>query len=291
MNSINGIITPMVTPVSQGNVDEGRISELMAFIKGEGVSAAFPMGSTGLFPLFSKENHVKAIEVTVKHALSGMMVLAGAGRNDIDETLEVAKMSADAGADAVVIVTPFYIRMSQNSMLNYYSRIASALDSKIIAYNIPQFTGNSISAEMLSTLMKEHSNIIGVKDSSGDLRSTQKYISTLPHGAYIYQGQDDLLLPSMAIGVSGGVCGTTNFIGLAVRLWKSGSSGAESKSIQLRLSGIMRTISMTDFPKAYYYLFERLVMKNNKPRNYLPFPIEDLSAQEENALDRAVNLK
>jgi len=274
----------MVTPVSNEKIDENGISELMAFLKRIGVSAAFPMGSTGLFSLFSMEEHIRAVELTVKHA-SGLKVLAGAGRNDIDETLRVARSAVDAGADAVVIVTPFYIKMSQESILNYYSRIASSVDSDIIAYNIPQFTGNQISAETLSSLMKEHSNIIGVKDSSGDLRSTQRYISELPSGSFIYQGQDDLLLPSMALGISGGVCGTTNFIGLAVKLWKAGSSAEESKSIQLRLSEIMRAISLSDFPKAYYYLFERLVMKNSEPRNYLPFPIEDLSVQEEHALD------
>ncbi|MEM0097943.1 MAG: dihydrodipicolinate synthase family protein [Conexivisphaerales archaeon] len=283
---INGIITPTVTPVRNGKIDEERISSLMAFLKDIGVSAAFPMGSTGLFPLFDMKNHVRAIELTVKYIHTGMEVLAGVSRNDIDETLEVAKRAIDVGADAVVVVTPFYIKMSQNSILNYYSKIAK-LDSKIIAYNIPQFTGNIVSAETLAKLMQEHSNIIGVKDSSGDLRSTQQYISLLPSGSYIYQGQDDLLLPSMALGVSGGVCGTTNFSDLAVKLWKS--SGKNSTHLQLKLSGIMRAISRSDFPKAYYYLFEKLVMKNSRPSGYLPSPIEDLNADEEMAISEAVN--
>ncbi|MDG6930319.1 MAG: dihydrodipicolinate synthase family protein [Nitrososphaerota archaeon] len=286
---INGIITPTVTPVKEGKIDEERIGSLMTFLKKIGVGAAFPMGSTGLFPLFNIENHVRTIELTVKHAPPGIRVLAGAGRNDIEETLEVAKKAIDAGTDAVVIVTPFYIKMSQNSILNYYSKIAEKVNSSIIAYNIPQFTGNAISAETLSKLMKEHSNIIGVKDSSGDLRSTQKYISMLPSGSYIYQGQDDLLLPSMALGVAGGVCGTTNFTDLAVKLWNS--TGKDSKLLQLKLSGIMRAISMSDFPKAYYYLFEKHVMKNARPTSYLPNPIEDLNVQEENAINAAVNFQ
>ncbi|MGC8661864.1 MAG: dihydrodipicolinate synthase family protein [Nitrososphaeria archaeon] len=286
---INGIITPTVTPVNKGEIDEKRIAALMEFLKKIGVSAAFPMGSTGLFPLFNKENHIRAIELVIKHALPGTKVLAGAGRNDIDETLEVAKSAADAGADAIVIVTPFYIKMSQDSVLNYYSTIAGKVNSKIIAYNIPQFTGNSVSAETLARLIKEHSNIIGVKDSSGDLRSTQKYIAMLPSGSYIYQGQDDLLLPSMALGVSGGVCGTTNFTDLAVKLWNS--TGKDSRLLQLKLSGIMRAVSMSDFPKAYYYLFEKQVMNNRKPSGYLPPPIEDLNAQEESAVNGMVELQ
>ena len=279
----------MVTPVSNEKIDENGISELMTFLKRIGVSAAFPMGSTGLFSLFSMEEHIKAVELTVKHA-SGLKVLAGAGRNDIDETLRVARSAVDAGADAVVIVTPFYIKMSQESILNYYSRIASSVDSDIIAYNIPQFTGNQISAETLSSLMKEHSNIIGVKDSSGDLRSTQRYISELPSGSFIYQGQDDLLLPSIALGVSGGVCGTTNFSDLAVRLWNS-ANAEESREIQLKLSAMMRALSLSDFPKAYYYLFERLIMKNKNPRNYMPEPINDLSDQEELMLKGLVTVQ
>jgi 4-hydroxy-tetrahydrodipicolinate synthase/2-dehydro-3-deoxy-D-gluconate aldolase len=286
---VKGIITPMVTPISGGRIDENGISELMAFLKRIGVNAAFPMGSTGLFTLFSTEEHIRAIELTVKHA-SGLKVLAGSGRNDIDETLRVARSAVDSGADAVVIVTPFYIRMSQESISNYYSRIASSLDSDIIAYNIPQFTGNQISADTLSSLMREHSNIIGVKDSSGDLRSTQMYISELPSGSFIYQGQDDLLLPSIALGVSGGVCGTTNFSDLAVRIWNSAGK-EESRQIQLRLSSMMRALALSDFPKAYYYLFERLVMKNENPRSYMPAPINDLSDQEERSLNSWVSIK
>ncbi|MEM3853256.1 MAG: dihydrodipicolinate synthase family protein, partial [Conexivisphaerales archaeon] len=82
---INGIITPTVTPVRNGKIDEERISSLMAFLKDIGVSAAFPMGSTGLFPLFDMKNHVRAIELTVKYIHTGMEVLAGVSRNDIDE--------------------------------------------------------------------------------------------------------------------------------------------------------------------------------------------------------------
>ncbi len=286
---INGIITPTVTPVKEGKIDEVKIAALMEHLKKIGVGAAFPMGSTGLFTLFSKEDHIKAVELTIKHAKSGVKVFAGTSRNDIEETLEVTRKAVDAGADAVVIVTPFYIRMSQISIFNFYSRIADAISSKIIAYNIPQFTGNTVSAETLSKLMSERSNIIGVKDSSGDLRSTQKYISLLPRGSYIYQGQDDLLLPSISLGASGGVCGTTNFTDLAVRIWKS--SGSDARLLQLRLSGLMRNLSLSDFPKAYYYLFEKLIMKDDNPRNYMPQPVEDLSPDEERAIGEGDNFQ
>ena len=201
----------------------------------------------------------------------------------MEETIEVSRKAVDAGADAIVVVTPFYIKMSQTSIYNFYSRIADAISSKIIAYNIPQFTGNELSAETLSRLMGEHSNIIGVKDSSGDLRTTQNYISMLPHGSYVYQGQDDLLLPSISLGVSGGVCGTTNFTDLAVRIWKS--SGSDARQLQLMIYRLMRKLSLVEFPKAYYYLFEKLVLKNDTPRNYMPQPIEDLSPEEERAIE------
>jgi len=273
---VKGIITPMVTPIKNGKIEKEYVIRLIEFLKKIDVAGLFPMGSTGLFPFFSTEVHLLMLDYTINNAPAGMKVFAGASRNNLEETLTVAKKAKDFGADAVVIVTPYYIKLSQESIKRYYENIASKLNCDILVYNIPPNTCNSIQPETLSDLMREHSNIIGIKDSSGDMKLFQGFVNELPKEALIYQGLDELLLPSMSLGASGGVCGSSNFSDLIVRLYKTGSKELNKKVVNLK-----KLLSKSEFPKAYYYLFNRIVLGLERPKDYMPFPIEDLKQQEE----------
>lgn len=284
MKDVQGIITPMVTPFLGGKEDREGVGRLMEFMKKSGVAAAFPMGSTGLFTCFGREDHAKFIELVSELLPSGMMLLAGVGRNGIEDTLYVAKRAADGGADALVVVAPYYIKMSQRSISDYYARVADSIDLPVIVYNIPQFTGNPVLPGTLAALAEHHPNIAGVKDSSGDLRMTSAYVYGLPKDVRVYQGQDDLLLPSMALGVAGGVCGTTNFTSYAVELWRAGVNSQGAHEANAKILRIMKALSASEFPKGYYYLFQKAVAGREKPRGYLPFPVEDLTSGEEDEL-------
>ncbi|MGC8724933.1 MAG: dihydrodipicolinate synthase family protein, partial [Acidobacteriota bacterium] len=231
MKEIKGIITPLVTPFSGGALDRDALSSLMEYQKKIGVSAVFPAGSTGLFALLSVEGQKKVIGEAID-AAKGLPVVAGASRNDLEETASVAKYAEDAGADALAILPPYYFRVDQRSIYDYYAQIAGKVDTPVLIYNNPGLAGNSVEPRTASLLMQEYSGIVGVKDSSGNLRVTQAYLSELPRNALVYQGSDDLLLPSMALGISGGVCGTANFSPLAERLWEAGiGHAAEGREI------------------------------------------------------------
>jgi dihydrodipicolinate synthase/N-acetylneuraminate lyase len=284
LKEVQGIITPMVTPFLRGEEDRESVARLLEFMKESGVAAAFPMGSTGLFTCFGREEHARFIELVSGLLPAGMRLLAGVGRNAVDDTLYVAKRAADSGADAAVVVTPYYIRMSQRAISDYYAKVADSLDLPVIVYNIPQFTGNPVLPDTLASLAERHPNIAGVKDSSGDLRTTAAYVYTLPQGVRVYQGQDDLLLPSMALGVAGGVCGTTNFSSHAVGLWRSGVGSQGAREANAKVIRVMKALAASEFPKGYYYLFQKVVAGRGKPSGYLPFPVEDLSSKEEDEL-------
>ncbi len=284
MSLVKGIITPMVTPVRYGTINEDDVKELLSFLKNIGVSGIFPMGSTGLFSLFSFQDHKKMLEHAIKHKPANIAAYAGVSRNNFDETSEMIKIAKDLGYDAAVVVVPFYLKLSQDSIFAYFQKI-SKVDMPIIIYNIPQFTGNSISADTIKKLADENSNIKGIKDSSGDLRSFQIIINELSKDFFVYQGQDDLLLPSLNIGAAGGVCGTSNFSGKIVEVYKERSLKAHNEIVKA-----MKNLSYFEFPKPYYYLFRKRVLKENDPKKYLPFPLGDLNENDEKMIDEAVQI-
>lgn len=284
MSLVKGIITPMVTPVRDGIINEDDVKELLNYLKKIGVNGIFPMGSTGLFSLFSFQNHKKMLELTIKNKPANLAAYAGVSRNNFDETFDMIKTVKDLGYEAAVVVVPFYLKLSQDSIYAYYEKISRS-DIPIIIYNIPQFTGNSINADTIKKLADEYSNIKGIKDSSGDLRSFQTLLTELPKNFFVYQGQDDLLLPSLSVGAAGGVCGTSNFSGKIIEVYKERSMRAHNEIVKT-----MKTLSNFEFPKPYYYLFRKRVLNENNPKKYMPFPLDDLNEKDEKIIDEAVQI-
>jgi 4-hydroxy-tetrahydrodipicolinate synthase/2-dehydro-3-deoxy-D-gluconate aldolase len=201
---MKGIITPLITPFKDKKIDKMAIDRLLLYIENMGVMGVFPASTAGCFPLLSFSQHTELLEIVSRG--SKMNVFAGISRNGIDETIAMGKKAIDMGIEFVVVVTPYYIKLDQKSLYEYYSTIASRIDANIITYNIPQFTGVNLEATTLSRLMEQYSSIKGVKDSSGDIRQFYRYVRELPKNALIYQGQDDLLLPSLYMGCTGGRC-------------------------------------------------------------------------------------
>ncbi|MGC9190596.1 MAG: dihydrodipicolinate synthase family protein [Candidatus Micrarchaeia archaeon] len=280
----SGVITPMITPFKQGRIDSNAIGRLVDFLLKSKVSGLFPAGSTGCFPFLTAEQHVSLLREVAEYISGKTLFLPGVGRNSFTETVYVAKNAEKLGADAIVVVTPYYIKLDDRSLLNYFDKVADSTKSSIILYNIPQFTGTRISAEVAATLAKRHGNVIGIKDSSGGFRSISEMLRLAPEGFLVFQGQDDLLLPSLRIGASGGVCGTTNFSSLAVKVYKEYKAGRLEKAmaLQSRLTQLMHVLKGATFPLAYNYLFNRIVASRNATGAIEPF--DELSLEEKERL-------
>jgi 4-hydroxy-tetrahydrodipicolinate synthase/2-dehydro-3-deoxy-D-gluconate aldolase len=210
--------------------------------------------------------------------------LPGVGRNSIDETIAIAESAVKVGADALVVVTPYYLKMDEKSVFRYFDKVADKIDADIILYNIPQFTGNLVTLDMAKRLVEKHKNIVGVKDSSGDFRSISGFIEGMGKNFIVFQGQDDLLLPSLMIGAHGGVCGTTNFTKLAFGVYKAHAAGKinKAKSMQEKLTNLMRLFTQAQFPSDYNYMFYRKIM-HSKETNAVP-PLESIGDKYGNAL-------
>ncbi len=283
MSELKGIITPTITPIIKGDLDYDAVDSLIEFLAKAGVNGIFPMGSTGGFAITSVELQVKILEYFMDKKKENMYFLAGVGRNSFDETLTMANYAKELGADGLSIVTPYYVNMSQESLFAYYDKLLQELDIPVLIYNIPQNTNNNISADTVLKLRKEHSNLVGIKDSSSNFSNFSAFIDVLGKDFVILQGQDDLLLPSLMMGAKGGICGTSNFSDLTVKVYKEYTKGNidKAREIQKNLSKMKKIMGKYEFPQAYIAAFSGLIY--GKEMQSI-FPLRDLDKEAKEKL-------
>ncbi len=278
--AMEGIVCPVITPIKDGVVDGRDVDALVNFLEKSGVDGIFPSGSTGAFPLMDKSMHMSIIEAFRERVGKRMLFLPGTGRGSTSETAEVSKRALRLGADAVVVVTPYYMKVSQESMLKYFDSIAEEIGGPMILYNIPQLTGNALGVETIGSLAESHENIVGIKDSSMDFGFFSEIVNRFSDRLAIFQGMDNLLLPSLLLGAAGGVCGTTNFTGLAKKVHRTYKLGRMEKArkMQSLLTEIMSIAGSLPFPSNYNYLFYKRVM-GRECTCAVP-PLEDIGKME-----------
>jgi len=163
-----GSITALVTPFRDGKVDEGALAELVEWHVAEGSHGLVPAGTTGETPTLSHDEHHRCIKIVVEAAAGRVPVIAGAGSNSTEEAISLARFAGEAGADAVLVVTPYYNKPNQRGLYHHYRTLHDAVDLPIIIYNIP---GRSV-VDMAPATMGELARlprIVGVKDATGDV--------------------------------------------------------------------------------------------------------------------------
>lgn len=163
-----GSITALITPMRGDAIDEKAFQEFVQWQIDEGTNAVVPGGTTGESPVLSHEDHKRVMDLCIEVAREKIPVIAGTGSNSTAEAIELTKHAAEAGADAALVVTPYYNKPSQAGMLAHFRAIADAVDLPIIIYNIPPRSVVDMTVETMAELA-EHPNIVGVKDSTGDL--------------------------------------------------------------------------------------------------------------------------
>ncbi|MDR3533483.1 MAG: 4-hydroxy-tetrahydrodipicolinate synthase [Rhodopila sp.] len=164
-----GSLVALITPMREdGSVDEKAYAEFVDWQIKEGTSAVVPVGTTGESPTLSHEEHRRVVEIAIEVAKGRVPVIAGAGSNSTEEAIALTRHAKEAGADAALIVTPYYNKPTQEGMFLHYSAIADAVDLPIIIYNIPPRSVVDMSVDTMARLAK-HRNIIGVKDATANL--------------------------------------------------------------------------------------------------------------------------
>lgn len=210
--TFKGGMTALITPFNEnGDFDEeGFRANIKSQIDG-GIDGIVPVGTTGECATLSYEEHEKVVEVAVDAADGKVPVVAGTGSNSTKEALMLTEHAAEAGADGVLLVAPYYNKPTQRGLYEHYRKLAEEVDVPQIIYNIPSRTGRNIEAETLIKL-SELENVVGVKEASGDLNQVMKIARESSEDFDILSGDDSLTLPILSLGGVGAISVASNLV-------------------------------------------------------------------------------
>ncbi len=210
--TFQGSLVAMVTPFRDGRVDEAKIRELVEFHVKNGTDGLVPCGTTGESPTLSHEEHKRLVEIVVAAAAGRIPVVAGTGSNSTAEAIDLTVHAAKAGADAALLVSPYYNKPTQQGLYEHFKAIAQAApDLPLILYNIQGRTAVNIETDTLARLAGIP-NIVGVKEASGSLDQMTSVVLACGPDFTMLSGDDSLTLPLMAVGGRGVISVVANFL-------------------------------------------------------------------------------
>ena len=205
-----GSITALVTPFAQGAVDESAFQKFVEWQISEGTAGLVPCGTTGESPTLSHKEHKRVVELTIEAAHGKVPVIAGAGSNNTIEAIDLAVHAEKAGANAVLVVAPYYNKPSQEGVYQHFKAIDAAIGIPIIVYNIPPRSVIDISVDTLARIFKECRNVVGVKDATGNLVRPSLERAACGQTFNLLSGEDMTALGYMAHGGHGCISVTSN---------------------------------------------------------------------------------
>ncbi len=206
----SGSCTALVTPFKDGKLDKDAFCKLVDWQIENGTAALIPVGTTGESPTLSHEEHDIVVDLCIKQAAGRVPVIAGAGSNSTAEAVRLARHAADAGADAVLIVSPYYNKPTQQGLYQHFGAVAAAVDVPVIVYDIPGRSIVRVNDDTLARLAKDFSNIQGIKDATADGARPTILRNLLGPDFAQLSGEDGTALPYLAAGGHGCISVTAN---------------------------------------------------------------------------------
>lgn len=239
-----GIATAMVTPMTPHGVDYDNLARFIDFQIENGINALVAAGTTGESATLSQAERKEVIRFTVKRVDGRVPVIAGTGTNNTEHVLDFTRSACDDGADAVLVVTPYYNKSTQGGLIAHYTAVADASDKPVILYNVPSRTGCNLLPETVSCLA-DHPNICGLKEASGNMAQVVDIIAACKDRLDIYSGEDGLTQPMMAMGAMGCISVVSNVmpketVQMADLLFAGDIAG--SAEMQLRLLPLIHSL-------------------------------------------------
>ena len=206
-----GSCTAIITPFTENGIDYDRLAKNIDFQYENGTTAVVVCGTTGENPTHSEDEHNELVRFTVQASRGRMKVIAGVGSNNTKTALKYAQNARYAGADGILMVTPYYNKSTQKGLIEHFSYVADRVEIPMILYNVPSRTGISISAETYKVLSR-HPNINGIKEASGDFSLIAKVRSQCGDDLFLWSGNDDNTVPMMALGALGVISVASNIV-------------------------------------------------------------------------------
>ena len=206
-----GAATALITPMKDGKIDFDKYALLIEDQIKNSIDALVVCGTTGESATLNDTEHRELIEYTVKQVNKRVPVIAGTGSNDAAYAIELSQYACEVGADALLLVTPYYNKATQKGLIAMYSAIADSVNKPIILYNVPSRTGVNILPETVAVLAK-HPNICAIKEASGNISQIAKLASLVGDEIDIYSGNDDQIVPIMSLGGKGVISVLSNVL-------------------------------------------------------------------------------
>lgn len=207
----HGAITALVTPFIDGGVDQASFKKLIEWQIAQGIHGLVPCGTTGESPTLSEQEHRRVIQICVETVAKRIPVIAGTGSNSTAEAVHMTQHAAKVGADAALVVTPYYNKPTPKGIYLHYKAISECADIPIILYNIAGRTGKNIEPDLMAKLAGIK-NIIGVKEASGNLEQMKKIRELCPKDFLLISGDDGLTLPILSMGGVGIISVASNIV-------------------------------------------------------------------------------
>ena len=206
-----GVATALITPLDENGIDYELFGKFIDWQIESGVDALVACGTTGEASTLSEQEHMDAIKYAVERTAGRVPVIAGTGSNDTEFALELTRFACEAGADAVLVVTPYYNKATQNGLIKMFSTIADESTKPVILYNVPSRTGVNIAPKTCAALA-EHDNIVAVKEASGNISQIAEIAHLVRGKMDLYSGNDDQVLPVLSLGGKGVISVLSNIM-------------------------------------------------------------------------------
>ncbi|WLT09189.1 4-hydroxy-tetrahydrodipicolinate synthase [Bartonella apihabitans] len=275
---LKGALTALITPFDKnGNVAEKTLCDLVEWQVKQGINGLVPVGTTGESPTLSYQEHKRVIELCVRQVAKRVPVIAGAGSNSTKEAVELAEFAEKAGADAVLVVTPYYNKPNQRGMYQHFSTVAKAISIPLIIYNIPGRSVIDMNADTMAKLHHDCKNIIGVKDATGKIERVSEQREKCGKDFVQLSGDDSTALGFNAQGGVGCISVTSNVAPKqCAELFQACRENNFAKALELndRLMPLNRALFLEPSPSGVKYAAEKLGICTSVVRSPI-VPIED----------------
>lgn len=249
-----GSCTAIVTPFTEHGIDYDRLRKNIDYQFENGSSALVVCGTTGENATISHNEYEELVRFTIRENNNRMKIIVGVGSNNTETALKNAENAKFAGADAILMVTPYYNKSTQKGLIEHFTYVADRVDIPMILYNVPSRTGIGISPDSFKEL-SGHPNIVGAKEASGDISLAASIVSKCGNDLYIWSGNDNNTIPMMSMGALGVISVASNIV-----------PGVVSKLCQLCLDN--KFGEATELYSKYAQLFDTLFIETN------PIPVK-----------------
>jgi 4-hydroxy-tetrahydrodipicolinate synthase len=282
-----GSIPALITPFSNGVVDEKALADLIEWQIGEGSHGLVPVGTTGESPTLSHDEHHRVVEICVEVTNRRVPVIAGAGSNSTTEAIELVRHAERVGADAVLTVLPYYNKPTQEGLFQHFSAIAAATRLPIVLYSVPSRTVIDIAVDTIARLRDAHSNVVGIKDATADMTKASLTRMKLGEDFVMLSGEDMTALGFNAHGGNGCISVTSNVAPrLAAQFQNACQQGNFAQALELhnRLAPLHKALFLEPNPQGVKYAAWRLGLA----RNELRLPLVPAANETREAIDSAL---